>query len=108
MEPEGLVLGNVVLEDDLSRRARFFRGLPNPVVRFGRLYGIAVHVDQVEHAIGDVQLVHRIDDAAAGACLHLSNACSAHQLQRGAPQRIIELLRQLVADHSEQPHATRL
>ena len=92
-----------MLGRDLPDSARVLRRLANPVVDLGRFYRIPLYVEEVEHAVGDVELVHRIDDASArSGRFHLSDAGGPHQLQSGALQRIVELLRNLVADHDEE------
>ncbi|HEX7419150.1 MAG TPA: hypothetical protein VF505_04650 [Thermoanaerobaculia bacterium] len=106
VKPERPIFGSVALTRDLTDTPCVLRRMANPIVDLRRLYRVSLNVEEVENAIGDVELVDRIDDASARPRrFHLSDASGPHQLQCRALERVIELLRQLIADDCEQPRA---
>jgi hypothetical protein len=63
-------------------------------------------VEEVERAVRDVQLVHRVHHRAVGlATLHLAHPGGTDQLPRRAPEREVELAVELRGDGGEQADA---
>src|SRR6185436_10281360 len=73
--------------------------IPNPRVRRGRLYGGAMGVEEIQRAIGNVQLLDSVHHlTVCRACFYLADARRARQFRGGVAQRIVELTLELMPD----------
>ena len=65
-----------------------------------------VIIQQVERAVGNVELVHGVDHGAVGrGSLGLANACRLLERGRGGAQRDVQVSGHLAPDREEQSHA---
>ena len=106
VEPESLVSRCLMLNSDLTCLASLPRRPADPVADLCRFDRISLEIQQIENPVRDVELVDGVDDAAVRArCLHLSDPRRPREVVRCAREGIVELARELMADHDEEPGA---
>src|SRR6266550_1948903 len=106
VQAECFVLGCAVLHGYLAEFARLPSRLDYPGVHFAWLDWMALNVQQKQDAVGDIELVYRVDDTPAHRFLfELPYPCRPDQLEGCVAQGTIELLLELIGDDGEQTAA---
>src|SRR6476469_1114673 len=101
-----MAASRILLALHASGVRRLARSRHDPRRRARRRYRSPSRIEQIERAVGDVQLLHRVHHLPARRLrLHLANACGANELDRRIVERIVELPRELPPDDDEQATA---
>ena len=105
MQPQDALAGDFVIVVERAATACGARSIADPGLGAVGADRLAIDLQQVERALGDVEFVHGVHDVARKASLTLPDGSGALQFGGGLAQRSIQFGGKLMSDRDKEPAA---